>query len=140
MWLLRTVAEIAIKKYTPAYMRQGAYMAVSKHAKRRLSKRCGLNIRSHDRMAAIALRDGLRHSDCTGRLKKYVDYLFLTHKKGNNIRLYGDDVYIFQGTTLITVLKLPAPHKNAVNKIADRKKQPVLEATDPVVCKLCASP
>ena len=91
-------------------------MKLSEHAKKRMRERSGLNVKSLDRTAEIAFQDGLRHGDCTGRLKKYVDCLFLSHHTGNNIRVYGDNVYIFNGTTLITLLKLPNKFKNAVNK------------------------
>jgi len=98
-------------------------MKVSNHARKRLKERCGLGKSSHDRVAEMAMRDGLHHKECTGRLKKYVDYLFLAYKKGNNIRLYGDNVYIFHNSTLITVMKIPNYHKDAVNKLTSRKRK-----------------
>jgi hypothetical protein len=101
---------------------KGVEMRVSKHAKKRMKERCGLKVKCHDRAAEVAMRDGLHHKDCTGRLKKHVDYLFLNHRKGNNIRLYGDNVFIFEGVTLITLLKLPNIYKDAVNKIIGRKR------------------
>ena len=45
-------------------------MVVTKHAKQRMKKRCGLNEKSADRLAHIALKKGLHHKDLTGNLKK----------------------------------------------------------------------
>ena len=97
-------------------------MLVTDHAKKRLKERAGLNSRGLARSAEIAFNKGICHSDCTGRLKRYVDYLFLSHKKGNNIRLYGDKVYIFHGISLLTVLNLPNMYHDAVNKLAKKKR------------------
>lgn len=82
-------------------------MVVTKHAKQRMKKRCGLNEKSADRMAKVALEKGLRHKDLTGNLKKWVDRLYFYNETANNIRLYGDKAYIFHGDKLITVIQIP---------------------------------
>ena len=51
-------------------------MIVTKHAKQRMKQRCGLKEKSSDRIAKIAYEKGLRHSDLTGNLKKWVDGLY----------------------------------------------------------------
>nr|DAY91532.1 MAG TPA: hypothetical protein [Caudoviricetes sp.] len=43
-------------------------VTVSKHAKKRLKERCGLNKQSVKRMADKASTDGIRHSDTRGGL------------------------------------------------------------------------
>jgi len=97
-------------------------MDVRKHARKRIKERCGLPGKAIERNAEKALREGVRHSECTGRLKKYIDYLFLSHGRGGNIRLYGNHVYIFTvSEELITVLPLPNAHKNAVKKTLERR-------------------
>ena len=96
-------------------------MKLTGHAKGRMKERCGLPKKAVERSAQTALEEGICHSECTGRLKKYIDYLFLSHGRGANIRLYGNHVYIFSHTSLITVLALPNIYKNAVNKIMKRK-------------------
>lgn len=82
-------------------------MVVTKHAKQRMKKRCGLNEKSADRLAHIALEKGLHHKDLTGNLKKWVDKLYFYNRNANNIRLYGDKAYIFHDEKLITVLQIP---------------------------------
>ncbi len=98
-------------------------MIISEHAEDRIRKRCGIPKRAVSRNADIALRDGIAVVDCSGRLRKYFDFLFLSHGGvGANIRIYGDHVYIFTHTQLITVLKLPREHKNAALKVQAKKK------------------
>lgn len=80
---------------------------VSKHAKKRLKERCGLNKRSIQRIADKAFTDGVRHSDTRGRLNKWITSLYFYNKTADNIRLYGDKVYIFAGNILVTVIQIP---------------------------------
>lgn len=82
-------------------------VTVSKHAKKRLKERCGLNKRSVKRMADKAFTDGIRHSDTRGRLNKWVTSLYFYNQAANNIRLYGDKAYIFADSTLVTVIQIP---------------------------------
>ena len=96
-------------------------MNVTNHASKRIKERCGLPKKAVDRNAMIALEKGLTHKDCTGSLKKYVDYLILSHKKGANIHLYGNHVYIFKSDILITVLQLPNSHKKTLKKVMDKR-------------------
>lgn len=83
-------------------------MKVTKHAKQRLKERNGLNKNACNRMAQKALENGIKHSETKGNLNKWINKLFLTTKKANNIRLYGDKAYLFSGETLITVLQIPS--------------------------------
>jgi hypothetical protein len=97
-------------------------MIVTKHAKQRLKQRCGLNEKSSDRMAAVAYEKGLRHSDLTGNLKKWVDSLYFKNEIENQIRLYGDKAYIFHDTKLITVLRIPHNLVKEVMRISRGRK------------------
>ena len=98
---------------------------ISDHAKDRLKERCGLPKKAIERNVKTAFEQGIKHSECTGRLRKYLDYLFLSHKLATNIRLYGDTVYIFQDENLITVFQLPKIYKKAVNKLSLKKNKGV---------------
>lgn len=82
-------------------------MRITKHAKERMKKRCGLNEKSSERLAKIAYERGLKHNDLTGNLKKWVDKQYFYNKTANQIRLYGDKAYIFQNEKLITVIQIP---------------------------------
>jgi hypothetical protein len=96
-------------------------MNITDHAKTRIKERCGLPKKALERNAAIAFEEGVRHGDCTGRLKKYIDFLFLSHGCGANIRIYGNHVYIFTQNSLVTVLPLPNIYRKAISKIMKRR-------------------
>lgn len=83
-------------------------MKISKHAKRRMKERCGFNRKSKERMARKAFYEGIKHGQTKGRLRKWVDKLYFSNTKANNIRLHGGKAYIFAGKTLITVIQIPA--------------------------------
>ena len=97
---------------------------VTNHAQQRMHERMGLGKKSTNRMADIALEKGLRIKETKGKLKKYLNTLYLIHGVGNNIRVYGEKVFVFQGTCLITVLALPNEFKNIANicQLAKKKK------------------
>ena len=98
-------------------------MIVTKHAKQRMKQRCGLKEKSSDRIAKIAYEKGLRHSDLTGNLKKWVDSLYFRNRSANQIRLYSDKAYIFTGDKLITVIQIPHNLVKEVDKLRRSKQQ-----------------
>lgn len=83
-------------------------MQISKHAKKRLKERCGFNIKSQNRMAQKAFKDGITHKQTKGMLNKWITSLYFKNKKANNIRIYGDKAYIFCNEILVTVIQVPA--------------------------------
>ena len=101
-------------------------MKITEHAKGRIKKRCGLPKKALERNAKTAFDEGVKHSECTGRLRKYCDYLFLSHRhvnSANNIRFYGNHVYIFMDEKLITVLPLPNIYRDALKKANQRRSK-----------------
>ena len=96
-------------------------MIISDHAYKRIRERCGLPKKAVERSAMLALQKGLTHKESTGSLKRYFDYLFLSHRKGANIRLYGNHIYIFSRNCLITVLPLPNEHKKSLKKAFEKR-------------------
>lgn len=70
-------------------------MFVTKHAQYRMKQRCGVNKRSVHRMAKKVFQLGVKHRETTGKLKKWVNGLYLHNRTANQIRLYGDMAYIF---------------------------------------------
>ena len=84
-------------------------MVVTNHARMRMKQRCGFSKKSCERMAEKALKEGIRHSETKGRLRRYISGLYVEHKrKGADIRIYGDKAYIFCKGVLITVLQIPS--------------------------------
>lgn len=82
-------------------------MNISNHARQRMKECCGFNRKAQDRMAEKAFYDGITHKHTKGRLYKWVTSLFFKNCNANNIRLYGDNAYIFCGETLVTVIPIP---------------------------------
>lgn len=97
-------------------------MRISNHAKKRVKERCGLPKKAVEKLAKKALLEGVSHKESSGRLEKYITYLFHYNQSANNIKIYHEKVFIFAGETLITVLHLPNEHKKAVNKILGRRR------------------
>ncbi len=99
-------------------------MTVTKHAQGRVRERCGLPKKAVERNAESVLRDGITHAECSGRLKAYVDWLFLSYRTGGHIRLTENHVYIFTSKDrLVTVIPLPRCYRKAVGKITRRRKK-----------------
>jgi hypothetical protein len=84
-----------------------------------MRKRCG---KSMDRLADIAFEKGLTHAETSGSLHAYLTSLYFYNGTADNIRIYGDKVYIFCNQVLVTVLDLPNKYKNAVRKLMDRRE------------------
>ena len=99
---------------------------ITKHAKKRMKERCGLNEKSSDRLAERAYDNGLKHSDLNGNLKKWVDGLYLKYQTGNQIRLYGDKAFIFHNAILITVIQIPSNLVKEKIKIENKRNQIIM--------------
>lgn len=106
---------------TPAEPFPTGGAVISDHAAQRLKERLGWNASAQQRMANLALERGLKHTDTSGRLRRYFDKLFLSHGSGNNTRIYGEHVYIIQGQTVVTVLHLPNDLKRAARQAAGKR-------------------
>jgi hypothetical protein len=80
---------------------------ISQHAYERSKERLSLRKSSTDRLARKAFDQGLKHTQTTGPLRKYVDGLWMQHKQASNIRIYGDNIFLFAGNILVTLYQLP---------------------------------
>lgn len=94
---------------------------VTKHGRERMRERCKVKIKSTDRLANIAFEKGLTHAETTGALNKYITSLYQYNGQANNIRLYGEKIYIFCDRVLITVLDIPKRFQRTVNKLMHKK-------------------
>jgi len=96
----------------------------SDHAKKRMKERLGANKQAIHRMAVNALNKGITHSETSGSLKRFMDYLFLSHKTATNLRIYNNAVFLFDKREhLITVIKLPGRYNSVVKRINNSKKE-----------------
>ena len=98
---------------------------LSRHGERRARQRVGLPKRAVERNAQRALTEGIGYREASGALRRYISWLYeLYDGNGNNIRIYGDKVWIFHDAILITVLNVPSEHrKAAVSAQAKRRAE-----------------
>lgn len=82
-------------------------ITITNHAYKRLKQRCGFNKNMALKVSNRAFNLGLRHCDIVGNLGKWVDGVYLAHRNANNLRVYKNHVYLFQGNNLITVMEIP---------------------------------
>lgn len=102
-------------------MEQITEIKLSHHAKKRMKERCGLNKKAAERLAIIAFTQGLTHAELRGRVKRYVDYLYLKEQRANAIKIYGNEIFLFRGNMLITVLDLPSRFTRSVQQLSKKR-------------------
>lgn len=96
---------------------------VTHHAAQRTKERVGIPKHASEKNAERALQMGIRHSDTSGSLNRYITSLYWKNKAANNIRIYCDRVYIFRDNTLITILTLPQKYRKTVEQIRKKAQQ-----------------
>ena len=94
---------------------------LTSHGKNRIIKRTEGKKKTAVKLAEKAFNEGIRHKEAKGRLKKYLDKLYLCHKTANNIRVYNQKVFLFQGEKLITVFSLPANLCKTADQISKKR-------------------
>lgn len=98
-------------------------VTVTRHAEKRIRQRLGINKKSTDRAAEKELEHGVTHTEAKGKLSRHLDGIFLLNYKPTNLRVYNHSVYLFAGTTLITVLPLPKKFWIYADKLQQQKKE-----------------
>lgn len=96
---------------------------LTRHSKTRLKERCGATKSSQEKIAATALEKGIRHTETSGSLRRYLDMLYLQERNANNIRIWGDKVFLFRADRLITVLQLPQKYMQLCVRIREKKEE-----------------
>ena len=96
---------------------------VTDHAAKRSKERLGLPKRVTTKNAEKALLYGIKHSETKGALRKYLDGIYLKRETANNIRIYCNNVYLFQNEMLITVYPLPHELKKTAEKLRKEAKE-----------------
>ncbi len=90
---------------------------LTKHSITRLEQRCGVSKRNASTVAKRAFRKGITHAETHGNLHRFLDSIYLSQKKGTNMRIYGNAVFVFKEDVLITVINIPSNLMEDVNKI-----------------------
>jgi len=82
-------------------------VALTEHACKRARERLSWNESTLERMSIRAFESGLKRKNTNGLLKKYLDELWEQRKQANNLRLYGETLFVFSNNKLLTVWHLP---------------------------------
>lgn len=77
------------------------------HAIERADERLGWNREILLKMSQKALEKGLNHCDTKSKLNKYITKLWFQYKTANNVKIYGENLFLFKGNILITLYRLP---------------------------------
>lgn len=80
---------------------------ITNHAYERAKERLRWKSNTVDKMAEIALKNGIKHTDTKGMLNKYITKLWFRYKHANNIRIYGENIFFFNNNILVTLYQLP---------------------------------
>ena len=94
---------------------------LTKHSIARLEQRCGVSKKNAPTVVKRAFKQGITHAETHGNLHRFLDSLYLSQKKGTNMRIYGNAVYVFKEDTLITVINIPSNLMNDVKEIKEKK-------------------
>lgn len=102
---------------------------ITKHAYDRMKERYRFKKETVDRMALTAYECGIKHSETTGGLNKYISGRVREYPhKGSRIVIYGEIVYIFidvvkgEKARLITAFGIPSNLKSSVLGKQKRKR------------------
>lgn len=96
-------------------------LSITDHAYRRAKERLSWSGSALERTAAKAFESGLRHSDTTGNLHKFIYKIHAEYGTVNNLRIYSDAVFLFAQNVLITVYPVPPNLRGVVHKILKSK-------------------
>ena len=86
-------------------------LRITNHAEDRGRERFSLSRNSIERVAQRALSGGVPREATRGQLRRYLDALWQQHRTADNIRLYGEYLFLFSGNVLITAWHLPASYR-----------------------------
>jgi len=93
---------------------------ITDHAFDRAKERLSMSRSGFIRIAEIAYEDGIVQKEVAGSLRRYLNKLYLSHKQAGNIRLYGENVFLFGGNVLITVFQVPPNIRKSALRIQKR--------------------
>lgn len=80
---------------------------ITKHAYDRAKERLKWKSKVLNKMAEKAFLEGIRHKDTKGSLMRYLTKLWFNYKHCNNVRIYGENIFLFCDNRLITIYQLP---------------------------------
>jgi glyoxylase-like metal-dependent hydrolase (beta-lactamase superfamily II) len=100
---------------------------ITHHAIARGRERFSLDAGALRRTAERAWAEGFRREQTAGALRRYCDGLYHFEEKHPELRLYGEQVFVFMGETLITVHHVPGALRGHLVKLRRQRRagQPI---------------
>jgi len=95
---------------------------LTNHGEDRGKNRMGLNKKATQRIADKAFSKGLKHSDFKGSFKRFLDGVYLRYGTANNMRIFNNEVFIFKGDVLITILDIPYRFHKVIKQVKNREE------------------
>lgn len=97
-------------------------MKPTRHSKKRIRQRVGINKKSVEKLATSALTNGIPAKETTGQLKAYLTKINMRDRPSNNIRVYNRIIFVFNNDRLITVFNLPTKYHKFEDAIKQKRK------------------
>lgn len=94
---------------------------ITKHAACRLHQRSGLNKKSMQRIVDNVYISGYPIDATKGGLKRWMAKIAANNLNAQDLRLYGDKLYIFSDNVLVTVLNVPNDLKKNMKKMIEKE-------------------
>lgn len=91
-------------------------MKITKHSKKRVRKRLGINMCGVEKISENAFKYGIKRENLSGSLRRYVDLFYFNHNRIATMIVYYEHVFIFVNNTFVTVYLLPAKYRQAAIK------------------------
>lgn len=87
---------------------------ITTHAYQRAKERLSFSSGTLDRIAPKAFFGGIRHKDTKGKVNRYITKLWNNNKAINNIRVYGEVIFLFNDNVLVTLYQIPNEFKRII--------------------------
>ena len=96
-------------------------MNITKHAYKKAKQVFGLNKSGIENLFRKALSSGLMHGDTKGHLQKWINSRYFVNETANNMRVYGEYLFIVNDKTVITLYILPNNLKKLAKKLIEQR-------------------
>ena len=104
-----------------AIERDANKVAISNHAFERAQQRLSLNPKSFIKMVDKAYQKGIKESELVGDFASYINELRGERKQ--EVRIYGEFIYIFMKKVLVTVYVCPAKYVKYLKIIKQKRNE-----------------
>jgi hypothetical protein len=97
---------------------ENSFIIITDHAYSRAKERLSMNKTSFRKLSEKAYLEGVTHADTAGNLNKYITKLYKAGgERANNIRIYGEVLFMFKGNILLTTYQVPNNLRKSALKI-----------------------